>query len=238
MTVRLGALAVLAGFLFSPVLAQPLPTEAAREREIARLKGTVEASPKDVGSWHDLATLLREAERWDEAIEAETRAIAIHPRYAVAFFGRGTARMGKRDYPAARADFSAAIALWESRGGLERFLTEERARDEHVDSYRNRGISSGHEGNFRNGAADLATALRLRPDDPRLLFERGHLLEKAGQKDEAAADFQRAGLIYADGHAVDAARRCVERLEKLGAKAGAQAVEKRLAPRPRGDELP
>jgi tetratricopeptide (TPR) repeat protein len=229
---------LLAGLLAAPASAQPLPKEAEREREIARLKATVEASPKDVGSWHDLGSRLREAERWDEAIEAETKAIAVHPRYAVAFFGRGVARMGKRDYPAARADFTAAIGLWESRGGLERFLTEERARDEHVDAYRNRGISSGHEGRFAEAAADLGTALKLRPDDPRLLFEHAHLLEKAGQKDQAAVRFQRAGLIYADGHAVDAARRCIERLQALGARAAAEAVEKKLAPRPRGDELP
>jgi len=118
--------------------AQPLPTEAARNRDIERLKEVTAGSPKDVGSWHDLGTLLFEAERWDEAIDAESHAITIHPKYAVAYYGRGRARMEKRDYTAARTDFTTAIGLWESRGGLERFVTEEIPKSEHVDSYRNR----------------------------------------------------------------------------------------------------
>lgn len=218
--------------------AQPLPAEAARNRRIERLQATTAASPKDVGSWHDLATLLYEAERWDEAIDAESRAIAIHPKYAVAYYGRGRARMEKRDYAAARADFTAAISLWESRGGLERFVTEEIPSSEHVESYRNRGVACAHEGRFKDAVADLGIALRLRKDDPRLLFERAHLEEKAGLKAEAVSDLQRAGLIYAEGHAGGPARECAERLRKLGALAAAEAIETRLRPKPRGSDLP
>ena len=88
--------------------APPLPEEAERERRIANLKGIVEARPKDVGSWHDLAALYREAGKWDLAIDAESKAIAGHPKYAYAYWGRGRAKMEKRDYAAARADFTAA----------------------------------------------------------------------------------------------------------------------------------
>ena len=217
---------------------QPLPTEAARNRRIERLQATTAASPKDVGSWHELADALREAERWDEAIDAESRAIAVHPKYAVAYYGRGRAKMEKRDYPAARADFTFAVGLWESRGGLERFVTEEIPKAEHVDSYRNRGVAFAHENRFKEAVADLAIAVRLRKDDPRLLFERGHLEEKAGLKADAVADFSRAGLIYADGHAEKPARDCAERLRKLDAGAAAEAIEKRLKPKARGNELP
>jgi tetratricopeptide (TPR) repeat protein len=224
--------------LSGAVSGEPLPTEAARNRQIERLLAQTAASPKDVGSWHYLATLLREAERWDEAIDAESRAIAVHPKYAVAFYGRGRARMEKRDYPAARADFTSAIGLWESRGGLERFLTEEIPRDEHVESYRNRGVAFAYESRFKEAVADLGTAVKLRKDDPRLLFERGHLEEKAGLKADAVASFGRAGLIYAEAHSEKMARDCADRLRKLDAGAAADAIEKKLKPRPRGNELP
>ena len=235
---------VLAQLLFLLALAgagasaQPLPGEAARDQKIARLVATTEASPKDVGSWHDLATLFREAGRWDQAIDAETRAIELHPKYAVAFYGRGVARMEKRDYRAAGEDFTAAIALWESRGGVERFITTERPRPEYVDSYRDRGVALAHQGKLSAAVADLGTALRLRPDDPRLLFERGHLLEKAGRPAEAVADFRRAGLVRAEAGDAAGARVCAERLRKLDATKAAAEVEGRLVPAPRGTDPP
>lgn len=239
LALRLGAGALSLALLLTPTAAaQPLPGEAALEKRIAALRSTVASSPKDVGSWQELATRLREAGRWAEAIEAETRALAIHPKYAVALYGRGVARMETRDYPGARADFTAAIGLWESRGGVEWFTTTEVASNEHVDSYRQRGVASGHEGRWAAAVADLATALKLRPDDPRLLYEQGHLLERAGRRQEAVASFRRAGLVYAERRAADPARECVSRLVALKARAEADEIEKRLAPRPSGTDLP
>ena len=218
--------------------APPLPEEAAREKRIANLKGIVEARPTDVGSWHDLAGLYREAGRFDEAIGAESKAIAGHPKYAYAYWGRGRARMEKRDYATARADYTAAIGLWESRHGFEWFVKEERAKDEHVFSYRDRGVCSGHEGKWTEAVADLSRALQMRPDDPTFLYERGHLEERGGRKEEAAADFRRAGLIHAEARNGTAARECAERLRKLGAGPSADEIEAKLKPAPRGSSLP
>ena len=228
----------LSALLTLPAASQPLPEEAARQRKIARLVATTEASPKDVGSWHELATLLREAGRWDQAIEAETRALEVHPKYAVALYGRGVARMEKSDYPNACQDFTAAIALWEARGGVEWFTTMEQPRPEYIDSYRNRGVAFAHQGKLTAAVVDLGTALKLKPDDPRLLYERGHLLEKAGRKAEAVADFRRAGLIHAEARYVAGARACLERLRKLDATEAAAEVEAKLMPAPRGTDLP
>lgn len=218
--------------------APPLPEEAAREKRIANLKGIVEARPTDVGSWHDLAGLYREAGRWDEAIDAESKAIAGHPKYAYAYWGRGRAKMEKRDYAAARADFTFAAGLWESRHGFEWFVNEERAKDEHVLSYRDRGVCFGHEGKWAEAVADLSRALRMRPDDPTFLYERAHLEEKGGKKEEAAADFRRAGLIHAEARNGTAARECADRLRKLGATPSADEIEAKLRPAARGSSLP
>src|SRR5258706_7329389 len=217
-------------FFVLQAAAQPLPLDAERAQRINRLKEITTASPKDVGSWHDLGQLLYEANRFDEAIEAESRAIAIHPKYAVAFYGRGRSRMQKKEYALARTDFTAAIALWESRGGVERFFTEEIPKPEHVTSYRDRGIAFAHEGHFQEAVADLDVAVKLRTDDPVLLFERAHLEEKAGRKADAIADFHRAGLIRAERSDVKGARDCVSRLLSLGASKQAKEIEKRLEP--------
>ena len=218
--------------------APPLPEEAERERRIANLKGIVEARPKDVGSWHDLAALYREAGKWDLAIDAESKAIAGHPKYAYAYWGRGRAKMEKRDYAAARADFTAAAGLWESRFGFEHYVKEERAKEEHVLSYRDRGVCFGHEGKWGEAVADLSRALEMRPDDPTFLYERAHLEEKGGKREEAAKDFHRAGLIHAERRNAAAARECADRLRKLGANPAADEVEAKLKPAPRGSSLP
>jgi tetratricopeptide (TPR) repeat protein len=237
---RIASLLLLAALSLtvSAGAAPPLPEEAAREKRIANLKGIVEARPTDVGSWHDLAGLYREAGRWDEAIGAESKAIAGHPKYAYAYWGRGRAKMEKRDYVAARDDYTAAVGLWESRHGFEWFVNEERAKDEHVLSYRDRGVCFGHEGKWSDAVADLSRALRMRPDDPTFLYERGHLEERGGKQEEAAVDFRRAGLIHAEAHSATAARECAERLRTLGANPSADEIEAKLKPAVRGSALP
>ena len=218
--------------------APPLPEEAAREKQIARLREIVAASPKDVGMWHDLSALYREAGRWDEAIGAESKAIAGHPKYAYAYWGRGRAKMEKREYAAARADFTSAVGLWESRHGFDWFVNEEHAKEEHVLSYRDRGVCFGHEGKWSDAVADLSRALQMRPDDPTFLFERAHLEEKGGKTEAAAVDFRRAGLIHAEARDGTAARECAERLRKLGANPSADEIEAKLKPASRGSSLP
>src|SRR5258706_2429632 len=107
-------------FFVLQAAAQPLPLDAERAQRINRLKEITAASPKDVGSWHDLGQLLYEADRFGEAIEAERRAIAIHPKYAVAFHGRGRSRIQQNEYALPRNEFTAAIALLESHIAVQR----------------------------------------------------------------------------------------------------------------------
>lgn len=222
-------LTVLAFFLLhqKPLFSQMLPSEEALDKRIQRLQETVQHQPKDVGSWHDLAALYREAKRWDEAIEAETKAIEGHPKYAYAYHGRGKAQMGKKDFNAARKDFSKAIELWESSGtgGRDRFFTLEQAKAEHVDSYRTRGMTWGHEGKFDQAVDDLSIAMKLRKNDPALQYERAYLEEKGGRKKEAVADYKRAGLLYADSGYRKKAEECIQKLAELGAQKEAEEVQ-------------
>jgi len=117
-------------------------------------------------------------------------------------------------------------------------LTVEQPSGEYIDCYRTRGIALSHLNKYKEGIADVSTAIKLRKDDPKLLYERGYLEEKAGMKREAIPDYQRAGLLYADSFAKAPAQECVARLDGLGAKTEADAVRLKLAPKTPKSDLP
>jgi tetratricopeptide (TPR) repeat protein len=226
-------------FWFTAALcAQPLPSEARVEQRIQKYEQLTRDNPRDVEFWHILGGLYREAEQWDKAIAAETQAVERHPKYAVAFYGRGKARVGKEDYSGAVDDFTSSIRLFELRGGLEIYLTLERPSPEYIDCYRTRGVALAHLDKYDDGIGDLSTAIKLRKDDPKLLYERGYLEEKAKRNKDAIADYHRAGLVYADSGARAGAQDCVERLDRLGARSEADAVRLKLAPKTRPSDLP
>lgn len=229
---------VLALSVVAALCAQPLPSEARQQEEIRRYEALTRDNPRDVEFWHILGGLYRDAEQWDKAIAAETQAVQRHPKYAVAFYGRGKARMGKEDYAGAVEDFTSSITLFELRGGLEIYLTLEQPSAEYIDCYRTRGVALSHLNKYGDGIGDLSIAIRLRKDDPRLLHDRGYLEEKAGRKPDAIGDYQRAGLLFADASARAAAQECVERLDGLGAKTEADSVRLKLAPRTPKSDLP
>jgi tetratricopeptide (TPR) repeat protein len=218
--------------------AQPLPSEAHLQEQIKKYEFLTRDNPKDVEFWADLADLYRQAEQWDKAIAADTQAVTRFPKYAVAFYGRGKAKVGKEDYKGSIDDFSAAIKLWESRGGLEMYLTLEQPSGEYIDCYRSRGVAQAHLNKYPEAVADVSIAIKLRKDDPKLLYERGYLEEKAGRKNEAIPDYQRAGLLYADGFAKQEAQECIAHLDNLGAKAQADQIRLKLAPKTKKTDLP
>ena len=220
------------------VVGQPLPSEDRVQEQIKKYEELTRDNPRDVEFWHVLGGLYTEAEQWDKAINAETQAVQKFPKYAVAYYGRGKARVGKGDYADAVEDFTSSIRLYEQRGGLEMYLTVEQPSQEYIDCYRTRGVALSHLNKYKEGIADVSIAIKLRKDDPKLLYERGYLEEKAGMKKEAVPDYHRAGLLYADAHAKASAQECVARLDGLGAKTEADAVRLKLAPKTPKTDLP
>jgi tetratricopeptide (TPR) repeat protein len=124
------------------------------------------------------------------------------------------------------------------RGGLQKYLTLEQPSEEYIDCYRTRGIALSHLNKYKEGIADVSIAIKLRKDDPKLLYERGYLEEKAGMKKDAVPDYHRAGMIYADTSARAQAQECVAKLDGLGAKAEADAVRLKMAPKTKKSDLP
>ena len=225
-----------------------LPSQARLQGEIRKYEELTRTYPRDPEYWHDLGGLYRDAEQWDKAINAEDQAVHIHPKYAVAYWGRGKSKMGRAgteqgsqassDYTGAIEDFTSSIKLFELRGGLEVYLTLEQSSDEYTDCYRSRGVALAHLNKYPEGIADLSIALRLRKDDPKLIYERGYLEEKAGLKNDAIPDYHRAGMIFADSHAKASAQECIARLDGLGAKYQADAIRVLLAPKTPKSDLP
>lgn len=79
--------------------------------------------------------------------------------------------------------------LWQTRGGLEKYLTVERPPAELVDSYRTRGVAWAHEGKLDEAVADYQWAGLLYLDGKSVeqARERIDLLRRLGASDEAAA---------------------------------------------------
>ena len=138
--------------------AQPLPSEARQQEQIEKYEALTRENPRDIEFWHILGGLYRGAEQWDRAIAAESQAVRLHPKYAVAFHGRGKAKVGKEDYAGAVEDFTASIVLFEVRGGLEKYLTVEQPSADYIDCYRTRGVALSHLNKFNEGIADLSIA--------------------------------------------------------------------------------
>jgi tetratricopeptide (TPR) repeat protein len=215
--------------------AQPLPNEARMQEQIKKYERIVADNPRDIEFWHELAVLYREAEMWDKAIAADSEAIKRHPKYAAAIYSRGKALFGKGDYLGSLTDFNEAIRLFEVRGGMELYLTVEQPPESYIDAYRTRGVAFSHLGKYAEAVSDLGAAAKLRKDDPKLLYEKGYIEEKAGRKKEAVADLHRAGMIYADGYGRKSAEDCASRLDALGAHGEAGEIRRKMEPKAKSD---
>src|SRR5437016_7408114 len=141
---------------------QQLQSEAWVQKQIQKYEELTRDNPRDVEFWHILGGLYRDAEQWDKAIAAESQAVQRHPKYAVAFYGRGKARIGKEDYGGAIEDFTASIRLFEARGGLDIYLTLEQPSQEYIDCYRTRGVALSHLNKYKEGIGDLSIAIKFR----------------------------------------------------------------------------
>jgi tetratricopeptide (TPR) repeat protein len=214
-----------------------VPSQEALLRRFERLREAVDERPDDAFSWHELAGIYRELSEWDKAIIAENLAIEHHPSYVVAYYGRGKTWVELQRWAEAIEDFTAAIRLWEFRGGLEKFLTLEQPPDEYVDSYRTRGVAKAHAGDYAAAIADLKVAVHLSRYNARLHFELGYLEEKAGRVEDARVDVHNAALLYLDGGDKSGAEECVAALDRLGAGEAADKLRIRMSGR-RPSDLP
>ena len=112
----------------------------------------------------------------DRAIADFNAAIAIKPRYRLAYVGRGDAHDRKGDHDRAIADFNKAIAL-EPNQSL---------------SYVSRGLAYLKKGEYDRGIGDLTKALKLNPKSFDAYHFRGVAYGNKHEYDRTIADLTKA----------------------------------------------
>jgi tetratricopeptide (TPR) repeat protein len=153
---------------------------------------------------------LQDLGRLDSALADFTRAIALEPNYADAYFRRGVLHAAASQTELALADFSMAVEhnpafaqawlrralLYAGADRLEEAIADfSRALEAdpqlHV-VYAERGMARARLGQFAQAVDDLTIALVHDRDNARLLYERGRAFTNAGRLDAALADFTRS----------------------------------------------
>ena len=116
----------------------------------------------------------------DAAISACTRQIQSGglggAALARAFFNRGFARSGNRQYSPAIQDYDAAIRL----------------NPEYADAFSNRGLAYDEIGQTARAIQDYDAAIRLNPGHVIALNNRGNAYRRLGQTERAIQDFDAA----------------------------------------------
>jgi tetratricopeptide (TPR) repeat protein/glycosyltransferase involved in cell wall biosynthesis len=180
------------------------------------------AHPDHPEALHLLGLLAHQAGKYDEAVQAFARAIAISPREPMYHNNLGLALWARRGLPAeASASFRRALALEphyaEAYNNLGCLLAEQGGLDEAAASYRralalkpdyaeahnNLGLLLKNRGELDDAVESLRRALALKPDFAEAHSNLGLVFGEQGRHDEAAASLRRALALkpdFADAH--------------------------------------
>lgn len=134
-------------------------------------------------------------EKYNQAILAHNKAIALNSKSAEAYVGLGLAKTGQKKYGAAIADFNKAIRLKPDfaeayrRRGLAKFL---RLKPEFSKVNVRRGLTKFLKFELEVVLKDFNKALHLQPDLAEAYGDRGALYIAQGNIEAALRDFKKA----------------------------------------------
>ena len=100
------------------------------EDRLKALLAIAEAQPEEVMIWYGLANEYVKLERWQEAVDALRRTLALNPDYTSAYQMLGTALMNLEQSEAARVAWTDGVAVatrtgaWKARDHMERLLAD------------------------------------------------------------------------------------------------------------------
>jgi tetratricopeptide (TPR) repeat protein len=144
------------------------------------LEAEVAGQQGDFIAWNLLGVLYGRERRWDEALAAFAESVKAEPRAADTLVNRGWVLMELRRYDEAAAAFEAALELQprlaRAQAGLGSVLVESK-------------------GDYAGGVKHYLTAVRLDPDNARLLNDLGWLSYKMSRYPEAVAALEKAALL-------------------------------------------
>lgn len=130
---------------------------------------------------------LVERGRFDEAIDALTKAIALDRKYSAAYRQRSYAFCYRGEYDTALMDTNTAIAL----------------DPEDSEAYQCRALAQRRKGDFEKAIADYSKAIQLNPTYAIAYNNRGFAYQTKGDRVHALADYERAAQLderYAIAH--------------------------------------
>ena len=179
------------------------------------LDSLIAKNPKDVRPLDALGNILRSHERYGEARDAYSRAIALIPKPTkdnwALYYSRGVSNERLKDWPAAEADLKKALALspeesvvlnylgysWVDQGmhlktAMDYIRKAVKLKPEdgyYVDSL---GWAYFRLGNLPAAVEQLERAVELRPDDPVINDHLGDAYWRVGRKLEAKYQWQQS----------------------------------------------
>jgi Flp pilus assembly protein TadD len=98
------------------------------EDRLRALLAIAEAQPEEVMIWYGLANEYVKLERWQEAVDALRRTVALNPDYTSAYQMLGTALMSLGRREEARVAWTQGVEVagrtgaWKARDHMERLL--------------------------------------------------------------------------------------------------------------------
>jgi tetratricopeptide (TPR) repeat protein len=81
------------------------------DKGLAMLKGVDDSSVKEPEVFYNIAALLLNAQKAEEAVTYLTKAVTVDPTFVDGYFQRGLAYLGLQKYAEAKADFNKVIEL-------------------------------------------------------------------------------------------------------------------------------
>ena len=199
----------------------------------AQLEKLIAQYPKDVRPLDALGNILRSRERYQEARDYYSRALALTSAPAkdnwTLFYSRGVCNERLKDWPAAEADFKKALALapdeslvlnylgysWVDQGrNLKQAMDYIRKAVKlkpddgyYVDSL---GWAYYRIGNLPAAVESLERAVELKPDDPTINDHLGDVYWRVGRTLEAKYQWQQALTLKPDDEQVVSLKRKIE----------------------------
>jgi tetratricopeptide (TPR) repeat protein len=181
----------------------------------ALLEELIKKDPNDVRPLDALGNILRSHERYEEARDYYTRALALIPKPTkdnwTLFYSRGVCNERMKDWPAAEADFKEALMLspdeslvlnylgysWVDQGSnlkqamdyIRKAVKLKPDDGYYVDSL---GWAYYRLGNLPAAVENLERAVELKPDDPIINDHLGDAYWKVGRTLEAKYQWQQA----------------------------------------------
>ncbi len=151
------------------------------DEAIERLRKLAKAHPREYKIFLTLGNILRAHERWKEAAEAYTRALALmgkpEPRHWTIYYFRGIAYERAGQWPKAEADFRLALKLNPDHPSVLNYL----------------GYSLIDRGEKLDEALDMVKkAVDARPNDGYIVDSLGWAYYRLGRYDEAVKHLERA----------------------------------------------